>query len=219
MCSPDSRTVTCVRSSPAAFPTSACVLSPALCLREKYFLRKFSTRFSSRRRSLRYSRSSAASLSSHSSTVSVGSSMGSFRTISSSVRRIFLRSSGSVSRLYSKHSSMIAAIRCFSSELVCEAARVPVLLSILRKPDFKSEWRARTALPKDVSATISRISIVKGSRFYDFFPLFPTFHHFVTPFFHFLIAGECASARLLRVRRLDLEGRVRRGRLWPESIG
>src|SRR5947199_5353132 len=77
---------------------------------------------------------------------------------------------------------MIAAIRCFSSGLACEAVRVPVLLSILRKPCFKSEWRARTALPKDVSATSSRISIAKGSRFYDFFPLFPTFHHFVTPF-------------------------------------
>src|SRR5207249_8829961 len=123
----------------------------------------------------------------------LGSSIGSFFTISSNVRRIFLRSSASLSRLYSKQSSIIAAIRCFSSALVCEAARVPVLLSILRKPDFRSEWRARTALPKECSATISRISIVKGSRFYDFFPLFPTFHHFVTPFFHFLTVGGCAA--------------------------
>src|SRR5213079_888462 len=52
----------------------------------------------------------------------------------------------------------VFAFRCFSSALVCDAARVPVLLSILRKPDFRSEWRARTALPKECSATSSRTS-------------------------------------------------------------
>src|SRR5438128_9149120 len=146
----------------------------------------------------------------------VGNLIGSFRTISSSVRRMFWRSSGSFSRLYSKQSSTMAEIRSFSSgELSEDFTFRPILI----RPALSRLRRSSTDLPNEFSATISRISIVKGSRFYDFFPLFPTFHHFVTPFFHFLIAGECASARLLRVRRLDLEGRVRRGRLWPESIG
>src|SRR6266478_5694115 len=215
MCSPDSRTVTCVRSIPVAFAMSICVFKPALAFNEKYFFKKVWTLFSSRPRSLRYSGSSAVSLSSHSSMLCVGSSIGSFRTISSSVRRMFWRSSGSFSRLYSKQSSTMAEIRSFSSgELSEDFTFRPILI----RPALSPLRCSSTDLPNEFSATISRISILKGSRFYDFFPLFPTFHHFVTPFSHLFSVDECDSIRLLQVRRLDLEERDLRGRLWREWI-